>query len=287
MFEFLLFSAIVLVGSGIIAFAWRKARVRAIARQRMENIDLADDVVKPEPIPQSRPFLARHRLLPWLFGFVAAITIHFIFGWTLPFIIAVGLIVGLMSSQLERHLAAKRTAKIENQLADAIDLMVGALGAGASVADALDNAMRESREPLHSQLEDMIGRIRFGDDPQMVYRKLAENVPLETFLLFASALSVQWETGGHLAPTLAGVGRTVRDRIEISRRIRSNSAQSEVSTIAVMLLTYFIALIMWRTNPEQMKQFLATSGGQWTVAGAILLQAVGLIWMSYISRLRF
>ena len=96
--------------------------------------------------------------------------------------------------------------------------------------------------------------------------------------------SVQSETGGSLAPTLASVGRTIRDRIEIARRIRSNSAQSEVSTLAVMMLTYFIALVVWRTNPEQMNEFLATSIGQWAVAGTILLQAVGLVWMSLISR---
>ena len=54
-----------------------------------------------------------------------------------------------------------------------------------------------------------------------------------------------------------------------------------------MMLTYFIALVVWRTNPEQMGQFLATSVGQWAVAGTILLQAVGLVWMSLLSRLRF
>ncbi len=161
------------------------------------------------------------------------------------------------------------------------------MGAGAGITDALENAMRESRRPLRPQLEDVVGRIRFGDDPRTVYHGLTQRVPLETFLLFASALSVQSETGGSLAPTLASVGRTIRDRIEIARRIRSNSAQSEVSTVAVMLLTYFIALVVWRTNPEQMRQFLATSLGQWAVAGTILLQAVGLVWMSLISRLRF
>ena len=185
---------------------------------------------------------------------------------------------------MESYLAAGQTARIETQLADAIDLMVAALRAGASVADALENAMRESRSPCVPQLEEVVGRIRFGDDPRTVYRGLTQRVPLETFLLFASALSVQSETGGSLAPTLASVGRTIRDRIEIARRIRSNSAQSEVSTLAVLLLTYFIALVVWRTNPEQMHEFLATTIGQWAVAGTILLQAVGLVWMSLISR---
>jgi uncharacterized membrane protein (UPF0127 family) len=122
---------------------------------------------------------------------------------------------------------------IEVQLADAIDLMTGALQAGGGVTSALENAIAETRRPLRPQLEDVLGRIRFGDDPQAVLRSLAARVPLETFRLFASVLSVHWEIGGSLAPTLATVGRQVRDRIELSRRLRSLTVQSRASTIAV------------------------------------------------------
>ena len=287
MTEIVLFCGLLSLGVGIVAWAWRSAHAREHARQRMEHSAEGSGPAPLDEIPAARSFLVRHRLLPWMFGPLAAGLLYFAFGWALPFVIAVGLIVSLLSAQLESYLNTRRTARIETQLADVIDLMVAALGAGASVTDALENAMNESRRPLRPQLEEVVGRIRFGDDPRTVYHGLTQRVPLETFLLFASALSVQAETGGSLAPTLASVGRTIRDRIEIARRIHSNSAQSEVSTLAVMVLTYFIALVVWRANPEQMGQFLATTVGQWAVAGTILLQAVGLVWMSYISRLRF
>ena len=287
MTEILLFSGLLLAGLAIIAFAWRNARACAVSRQRMEGSGKVSTLLGPERLPSPRTFPTRYRLLPWMLGFLAAGVMYFVLGWAAAFVIAAGLILSLLGGQLESHLAASSVARIETQLADAIDLMVGALGAGAGVADALDNATRESHRPLRPQLEDVIGRIRLGDDPQSVYRNLADRIPLETFLLFSSALSVHSETGGSLAPTLAGVGRTIRDRIEIARRIRSNAAQSQISTVAVMLLTYFIALVMWRTNPEQMQKFLATSGGQWAVAGSVVLQGVGLVWMSFISRLRF
>ena len=106
---------------------------------------------------------------------------------------------------------------------------------------------------MRPQLEEVVGRIQLGDNPQTVYRSLTQRVPLETFLLFSSALAVHWETGGSLAPILASVGRTIRDRIEITRRLRSNASQSDLSTLAVLMLTYFIALVVWRTNPEQMQ----------------------------------
>ena len=286
MLEILILAGL-LLGLGVVIAYWRNARTRTLARERIERSAAVAETQPAAPIAAARSFIVRRRLLPWMLGFALAGLLHFAFGWATPFVIAVSLIVSLLGGRLEAFLAAGQTARIETQLADAIDLMVAALGAGASVADALQNAMSESRSPLRPQLEEVVGRIHFGDDPRTAYHGLTQRVPLETFLLFASALSVQSETGGSLASTLASVGRTIRDRIEISRRIRSNSAQSEASTVAMLFLTYFIAMIVWRTNPEQMHEFLATTIGQWAVAGTILMQAVGLVWMSLMSRLRF
>jgi len=286
MFETLVLAGL-LLGLGLIAAYWRNAHVQELSRQRMEVGDEPPALAAPERSPMLRSFPKRYRLLPWLLGILAAALLYLVLGWATAYVVAVALIVGLVGAQLEAYLAGESIVRIETQLADAIDLMVSALGAGGGVTEALTNAVAETRRPLRPQLEDVIGRIRLGDSPPAVYRSLAERVPLETFVLFTSALSVHWETGGSLAPILAAVGRTIRDRIEIARRIRSNGAQSQMSTYAVLGLTYFIALVMWRTNPGQLAKFLATTGGQWAVSGTIVLQAVGLAWMALISRVRF
>ena len=136
-------------------------------------------------------------------------------------------------------------------------------------------------------MEEVAGRIRLGDDAAEVFRSLAERVPLETFLLFSSALSVHWEVGGKLTSTLTTVGRTIRDRIEVARRIRSNTAQSQFSTLAVIALTYFVAAIVWRNDPERMGEFVRSTVGSWFVAGSVLLQAFGIVWMNWISKPKF
>ncbi len=191
-----LFTIVVLAaGLSILAIALRRART---ARRTSERLEIAAELpgAAAEEPPAARPMLVRRRWIPWIVGLSAMAAMHWGLGWSLPFVFSAGLIVSLLGGQLESHFAARASEKIELQLADAIDLMVGALGAGASVADAMENAMRESRAPLQSQLEDVIGRIRLGDNPPAVYRGLAQRVPLETFLLFCSALAVQWETGG-------------------------------------------------------------------------------------------
>jgi Flp pilus assembly protein TadB len=277
---------LIVASAAALYLVWRAVMLRQRARQRLESGLAADETLGRPVRRKARPLTRRYRWLPWLVA-VALFATLFAMGWLLPYCFAFALLVGMLGSQIESFMAAQRAAKIENQLADGIDLMVGALGAGAGLSQALEAALHESAAPLRGQLAEVQSRIRLGDDPRQVFQALAERVPLETFLLFSSTLATHWEVGGSLTSTLSSVGRTIRDRIEISRRIRANVSQSQVSTIAVLALTYFIALITWRTNPENMREFVATSTGGWFVAATILLQGLGIFWMSAISKPKF
>ena len=66
-------------------------------------------------------------------------------------------------------LANRKIFLIEVQLGDAIDLMVAALQVGVGVLNALESAVNELRPPLRPQLEEVLGRIRYGDDPQLSF----------------------------------------------------------------------------------------------------------------------
>jgi Flp pilus assembly protein TadB len=207
--------------------------------------------------------------------------------WPLVISVTLGLIVGLLAGQVEAYLHTRRIARFETQLADAIDLMVGALSAGAGAMAAMTAAAGESKQPLRPLLDETLARIRLGDDAQTVFGNLARRVPEETYLLFSSTMAVHWEVGGSLAPTLSTLGRTIRDRIEVARRIRSNIVQSQVSTILVVAITYFIALLMWNHDPNNVRAFLASTIGMWLVAITMLLQAVGIVWMAFMSKMKF
>jgi tight adherence protein B len=275
----------VLFGLLLAVYGWQRASLRRRAQERLTaSLPKAEEAEKLPP--PTRPVLRRYRWLPWLIGVVLAAGLY-LAGLHLTFAGALGLIVGLLGGQLEAHLAARKLLLVETQLADAIDLMVGALRAGAGVLKALDAAALEARPPLRPQLEDVLGRIRFGDDPQAVVRALVARVPLESFRLLAAALSVHWEVGGSLAPTLATVGRTIRDRVDVSRRVRTLTTEARVSVVAVLLVTAFLGLVMWRTDPERMHQFLSTTLGRGMVTFAVVLQAVGIVWSAAISRVRY
>jgi tight adherence protein B len=268
-------------------YGWQRMALRRITLDRLSEPTLTAPALSALRRSAAGPLRRTWWWTPWLAGLVIGIVLFFFLRFWLIYSVAIGLILALLGAELEAYLAQRKTTRIEMQLADAIDLMIGALGAGTGLTSAMAAAIEETRQPLQGQLEDVLGRIRLGDEPRLVFGGLAERVPLETFTLFASALAVHWEVGGSLTPTLAMVGRTIRDRIEIGRRIQSNTAQSQLSTVFIMLLTYFIAAIVWRNNPSQMEAFVGTEMGSLFVAGSIVMQAAGIVWMNWISKPRF
>jgi tight adherence protein B len=280
---------VLVVACGLTYVAWRRVHAQRIARRRLGASAESEGTASKSAasLPSARVFVRRHWWAPLLVGAVAGLAVHWLAGWAVLFAVALALAMILLGLLVEDWRVQRRTALIEAQLADGLDLMVGALGAGVSVMQALEAATRETRAPLKPQLEHVLGRIRLGDDPQAVLRSLDGAVPLPTFRLFTSALSVHWEVGGSLTGPLAVVGRAIRDRIEMARRVRSVTAQGRFSVLAVMGVTYFVALVVWRTDPDRMRQFLATSLGEWLVAAAIVLQAVGVLWTARLSRMQF
>ena len=90
-----------------------------------------------------------------------------------------------------------------------------------------------------------------------------------------------------MARTLSTVGRTIRDRIELTRRIRGQGTEAKVSVMAILAVTYALTLIVWQANPDQVESFLSSAIGSNLAAAAVCLQALGIVWISKMSNLRF
>ncbi len=193
----------------------------------------------------------------------------------------------LCVAQVDAIVLQWRIQKLEQQLADAIDMMVAAVKSGAGLQAALDSSVNQAKKPWRIEAEQLTRAIRYGEDPLNAFGDLSERLPLESILLFSQTLAVNWRVGGRLAITLANVGRTVRDRIELSRRMNAMTTQARLSVVSVIMVTYFIGALIWRNDPERMTGFLMSTVGQALVSIGMLLQAVGIVWISWMSKPRF
>lgn len=279
---------VLLLAAAVVWYLWYRERAKSRTSRRLAEMIAvhSGEDENPEVGGLFRAFPPRYRIAPPIAGLAAALGLA-IAGMPLEVAVAGGALAGVLAHLLESFVAEQQTLKIELQLVEAIDLLVASLRAGASLLAAFESALREAREPLRFYFHEIAGRIRLGGDPQTVVGELPLQVPLETFRLFAAALAVHWEVGGSLATTLSTVGRTIRDRIELSRRVRAQAIEAHVSVGVVMIIAYVLGYLMWRTNPDRLEAFARTDVGAELIAAAIVLQAVGLVWMSQMSRSDF
>jgi len=275
---------------GAIFYFWYAQSLRRLAAARL------DDMLGPvRPVEEEvadaprtvRVFPRRHRWMTYAAGTLAGVALWLVVGLPLVVSAAEGLLVGVLAHLIEDHYADQQSMLIESQLAAAIYLMVGSLRAGASLLAAFESALEEIGPPLRPYFQEVVGRIRLGDDPKSCVSDLQVYIPLETFRLFATSLAVHWEVGGSLATTLSTVGQTVRDRIELSRRVRAQAVESQASVAVVLVMAYVLGFLMWRTNPDRLEGFVRTAVGTGLITIVIMLQAVGLVWMSKLNRSTF
>ena len=134
-------------------------------------------------------------------------------------------------------------------------------------------------------MHELIERIRLGERPESVLTSLEERVPLESLRLFTFTLGAHWQGGGSLATTLSNVGRTIRDRFEVARRVRGQAVETEVSVVGVMVVTYSLALLMWNNYPDRVELFATSELGSMFIGFTIVMQGFGIFWISRVTRI--
>ncbi|MEX1024811.1 MAG: type II secretion system F family protein [Planctomycetota bacterium] len=262
---------------------WRN-RAQAMRRLEVSPNTSAVDPVEILEIEEGRPVFNRFRPLPFVI-FVSLFVLLSVSDLHAAYCFSIALMLATLAWLVQDAAHQRAISRFENQLADVVDLIVAALRAGSSLADAMTNAAKEVREPLRSEIEDIVDRIRLGEDPNHALTQMQDRVPLESFRLFGFTLASHWGGGGSLAPTLSSVGLTIRDRITLSDRIRSQAMESQLSVYVVLVISYALGYLLYKGDPERAISFAHSGVGVIAISGSMVLQTIGLIWMFNMTKI--
>lgn len=127
--------------------------------------------------------------------------------------------------------AKKRMDMIEEQLPDAIDLIVRGLRVGHPFIHALSAAAREIPDPLGSELGLIADEASYGRDMGEALLSFAERMDIQDLRFLAVAVTIQQSSGGNLAEILDGLGKVVRARFRLFRRVRAITAEAKWSGV--------------------------------------------------------
>ena len=139
--------------------------------------------------------------------------------------------------------AKKRMSLMEEQLPDAVELMVRSLRVGHPFSSAIGIVAKEVPDPLGSEFGVIADEAAYGRDVAESLKAFAERMDSQDLRFLAVAVSIQQTSGGNLAEILEGLAKVIRARFKLFRRVRAITSEAKWSG---MFLSAFpiVALVM-------------------------------------------
>ncbi|NNE86695.1 MAG: pilus assembly protein TadB [Silicimonas sp.] len=139
--------------------------------------------------------------------------------------------------------ANKRMSMIEEQLPEAVELMVRSLRVGHPFSSALQIVAKEVPDPLGTEMGVISDEAAYGRDVGEALKSMAERIDMQDMRFLAVAVTIQQTSGGNLAEILDGLAKVVRSRFRLFRRVKAITAEAKWSG---MFLSIFpiLALVM-------------------------------------------
>ncbi|WP_370402265.1 type II secretion system F family protein [Sulfitobacter sp. JB4-11] len=125
--------------------------------------------------------------------------------------------------------ANKRMGLIEEQLPDAVELMVRSLRVGHPFSNAISIVSKEIQDPLASEFGVIADESAYGRDVGEALKDMAERLDMQDLRFLAVAVTIQQQSGGNLAEILAGLAKVIRARFRLFRRVKAITAEAKWS----------------------------------------------------------
>jgi tight adherence protein B len=191
------------------------------------------------------------------------------------------LVAWLVTGAYPRIRERRRQAAFADQLPEALQMIVGSIRSGFSLAQALDGVVRDSPPgPLTDELGRALSEVRLGADLADALERTAIRVVNDDLSWAVIAIRIQRETGGNLAEILETTVETIRERGRLARHVRALSAEGRLSAYVLLALPFVLAAGLFILRRDYLSALWTTPVGLMLLVGGGLLMAIGTFWMS-------
>jgi tight adherence protein B len=180
----------------------------------------------------------------------------------------------------------RRFGKFEEQLPEAIDLLVSALRAGHSLMTAIGFLGQEPREPLSGEFRACFEEQNYGIDLRTALMNLGVRVPVGDLQIFIAAVLIQKESGGNLAEVLEKVATTSRERFRLRKQVQVHTAQGRMTGWILSILPIALGFAMYLVHPEGISLLWTNPTGLKLLYTAIVMNVLGALAIRKIVRIR-
>jgi tight adherence protein B len=199
------------------------------------------------------------------------------------------LLLGLLAPFVTRWLVSRKVRKMrrafEEQLADNLDVLAGAMRTGHSTMGALSVMVDSAIEPSKSEFRRVLQDEQLGvplDDALLVMARRMRSYDAEQVAL---VMRLQREAGGNTAEVLDRVAEVIRGRMELRRLVDVLTAQARISRWILTSLPIFVLLALSFTGGDYLDPMLSSLAGKIALVFGAILVLIGSFWIKQIAKL--
>lgn len=179
---------------------------------------------------------------------------------------------------LLHRLAEARKQKIEDQLADAMVSLSGAIKAGLSLAQSLEILADQCPRPISEEFRQMVGEYNLGKPLVQTLTEAKARLRSENFSLFAAAMLASHDSGGRLNETVDRIAHSVLELQRLERKLLSETAQARKSAVYMALTPLFVLIAYFFVDPDNTVRLFDTLPGQLMLSLAVVLNLASYLW---------
>lgn len=263
----------------------RKRRRGGEDDERRESVVTAavDRAVEGRSFAQNLATQLAQANLKWTVGEFLILTVVIAVGLGVIFyainryvLIPVGVVIGFFGPRI--YLAIRKNKRLKDfneQLSDALNLMVNSLRAGYSTMQALEVISNEMPAPISEEFGRVVLELQLGITFDTAMANLMRRMPSADMDLIITAMSVQREVGGNLAEVLDSISFTIRERVRIKGEIKTLTSQGRITGYVITALPFGLGGIIYVVNPDFMGGMFTDPCG-WVMIGiALVLIVIG------------
>ena len=195
--------------------------------------------------------------------------------------VAVGLaaVAVFIPTLVLKHLRYRRLYRLEDQLVEGIRTLTSGVRAGLNLIQAMDLLARNAVRPISEEFTHLVREYEHGISLEQAMANAGQRIGSPNYRLVFSALLTHRERGGDLGKTLDRIAESIREIHRLEKRIETLTAPGRAAARWMAAMPAVIMLIFYLIAPEGVTLLFTDPLGKTMLAGIIVLNVLGFLWI--------
>jgi len=193
----------------------------------------------------------------------------------------IGVIMGVGSVFFWLNKKAKaRLELFEEQLPDAVELIVRSLRVGHPFSSAINVVAQEMSDPIGTEFGLLADEATYGRDLVVALEDMADRVDIQDLRFLTVAVGIQSQSGGNLAEVLDGLGKVIRSRFRLFRRVKAITSEAKFSGYFLSAFPVLALLAILFISPHYYDDVMETAAFIPACIGVAVMMILNVIIMN-------